>query len=1055
MKGADPEEILAIVAEEFTACLRVGKTPSVAAFVDRYPEYADEIEELLASISLMEQLSRSESDFREQANVASKSAPSLERLGDFDIVREIGRGGMGVVFEAVDRSLNRRVALKVLNDSTLTTQKHIDRFRRESQLAARLHHTNIVSVFGVGEDNGKHFFAMQFVEGVSLQEILDGLRRRLIEETDSAADYDPASAIEVAAALRAGRYAEARRIHSDVGAYSSQAMESVAIRSSARSANGSSFEQTFERSDAMSGSVEADALERPRVDTSHSTAAEVCAHTTTGPEGFDRAYWRSVARIGVQIADAIHYAHVNGILHRDIKPANLMFDADGTVWVADFGLAKLGESHDLTKTGDVVGTLKYMAPEQLDGLADVRTDIYSLGLTLYELLTLRPVCDGETYKELFAQKQNSSHLAPRKIDPAIPRDLEKIVQKTLASESDKRYASARELADDLQRFLDDRPVHARRVTFAEQVWRWCRRNRVLASLTATAAGLLLVLTLVMGMAYVREKQQNERMETVLNVVLGGFDDLFGSYLQNDSATTAALSDASGDGSLAPAMLTRDTAKVLEKLLVVYDRLAETTETSTSSDLAVESAKARHRVGDLYQRLGQFEKAATAYEDAARLFTQLSCRDPARHIDVARTHQAIGAIHEQTQNTEAAETEYQLALESLAQAPAIASAIFETARTHYLLGKRPSLEGGRPDEGMPGPPGAMHHRGRGPQMGWLATSNRERAEHLERATELLLADENADKAEYQLLLTICLRELAHVDMRGEGSGEASSKGYLELLTELADRFPDVPRYQFELWETHRKLGADFHGSDSETCLNHLLMAQQLGERLVAEQRDVAPYRINLAHTYAFLGVEYGHRGDVRRAEQFTKLAMETHRSVVVDFPGLAPLSNRLSRNDAVRLGEWLLAIRRYEELVELLQPLADQVDEELAASGSSPSQSPTLDDPALSRTLRRCAELLLPAYDALQDNVGYLIAHEWLRPKGPLEYGTRHEGPPPPPPPSGRPQSPLDMALSYDLNGDGLISRAEVPHRMSFEWFRRFDTDKSETIDRNELDSLRW
>jgi tetratricopeptide (TPR) repeat protein len=207
--------------------------------------------------------------------------------------------------------------------------------------------------------------------------------------------------------------------------------------------------------------------------------------SATGASG--SPYYRSIARIGLQVAEALAYAHAQNILHRDIKPANLLLDLQGTVWVTDFGLAKQ-EGDDLTQTGDVVGTLRYLAPERFSGAADQRSDLYSLGLTLYEFLCLRAAFDETDRGHLVKQITETEPPRPTSIDPRLPRDLETIVLKAMAKEPGRRYPSARELADDLQRFLADRPIRARRAGVWEHAWRWCRRNRLVASL----AGLLAV-----------------------------------------------------------------------------------------------------------------------------------------------------------------------------------------------------------------------------------------------------------------------------------------------------------------------------------------------------------------------------------------------------------------------------------------------------------------------------------------------------------------------------------------------------------------------------------
>ena len=190
-----------------------------------------------------------------------------------------------------------------------------------------------------------------------------------------------------------------------------------------------------------------------------------------------------MARIGVQVADALAYAHAQGILHRDIKPSNLLLDTRGTVWVTDFGLAKADDQQNLTHTGDILGTLRYMPPEAFGGKADGRGDVYALGLTLYELLAFRPAFDEKERGRLIKQVTGEAPPPLRKLNPEVPRDLETIVQKAIEREPAHRYATAAELADDLQRFVDDEPIRARRTSYAERLARWGRRNPAVAALS--------------------------------------------------------------------------------------------------------------------------------------------------------------------------------------------------------------------------------------------------------------------------------------------------------------------------------------------------------------------------------------------------------------------------------------------------------------------------------------------------------------------------------------------------------------------------------------------
>ncbi len=206
-------------------------------------------------------------------------------------------------------------------------------------------------------------------------------------------------------------------------------------------------------------------------------------------------YFREIARVGAQVADALEYAHRRGVLHRDIKPSNLLLDALGNVWVTDFGLAKLEDGDDLSQSRDLVGTLRYMAPERFRGTSDRRGDIYSLGATLYELLTLRPPFEETDQIRLIERIRNDAPAPPRQLDRNIPRDLETIVLKALAKDPQDRFGSAGELADELRRFVEGRPIRSRPVSVAERFWRWCKRDPWLAGANIAAALLTTVLAL--------------------------------------------------------------------------------------------------------------------------------------------------------------------------------------------------------------------------------------------------------------------------------------------------------------------------------------------------------------------------------------------------------------------------------------------------------------------------------------------------------------------------------------------------------------------------------
>jgi serine/threonine protein kinase len=362
----------------------------------------------------------------------------LSQVGDYRILREVGRGGMGVVYEAEQVSLGRRVALKVLAAPPGKDGRALERFRLEAKAAARLHHTNIVPVFEVGQDGDVCFYAMQFIPGQGLDLVLDELRALR-------SGGAPAPAGAVAQSMLSGHF-------------------------------------------TLASGAEGPP---PPAGTPPSSAVLPGQTELTSAESDRRHYFRAVAQIGLQVALGLGYAHQRGVVHRDIKPSNLLLDLSGVAWITDFGLAKSDDS-DLTRTGDVVGTLRYMAPERFSGQADARSDVYALGLTLYELLTLRPAFDATDRLRLVEMVRRQEAPPPRQIDRRVPGDLETIVLKAMDPEASRRYQSADNLADDLRRFLADEPIQARRASLRERLLRWARHHRDVA----TALGAIFVLLLV-------------------------------------------------------------------------------------------------------------------------------------------------------------------------------------------------------------------------------------------------------------------------------------------------------------------------------------------------------------------------------------------------------------------------------------------------------------------------------------------------------------------------------------------------------------------------------
>lgn len=478
-----------VLAEEFVERYRQGERPPLSQYTERYPELAEEIKDLFPAMLMMENLKPAEED-EEEAKKSHLSAVELDHLGDYRIIREVGRGGMGIVYEAEQVSLGRHVALKVLPKELLKEPRQRSRFEREARTAAKLHHTNIVPVFGVGEDAGMGYYVMQFIQGLALDEVLEEIKRIhaktggasvMLHTGELRVTRRDVSAANVAHSLMTGGFQQARAEEAiDAPRLDETLVQPLRPTSTpVQSANHSTA--TGRLSDTFS--VSRSSVVLPRQASGRHERRSSTRQT----------YWQSVAQIGLQVSEALEYAHGQGVLHRDIKPANLLLDMRGTVWVTDFGLAKLQDDRGLTQTGDILGTLRYMAPETFKGANDARSDIYSLGLTLYELLAFHPAFEQSSRNALIDQVLNAQVTPLGKVNREIPADLQTIVHKAIERDSQHRYQTAQELADDLHRFLDDEPIKARRVSSIERFVRWSRHNKGLAASLAAVSFLVLVL----------------------------------------------------------------------------------------------------------------------------------------------------------------------------------------------------------------------------------------------------------------------------------------------------------------------------------------------------------------------------------------------------------------------------------------------------------------------------------------------------------------------------------------------------------------------------------
>jgi len=494
--------------------LRAGRAPDIDRLAAAHGEDPEEVRQLVSVVQMV-QKTADRVDPTEDLDARVAFAERKPVLGDFRIEREIGRGGMGVVYEATQLSLNRRVALKVLLPGVSLSRRALERFQREFKTAGSLHHTHIVPVYAVGECEGVHYYAMQFIEGRSL-----------------------------AAFIRSGR------------------------------------EQRF----------------RP-----------------------DAAYFRRIARWGMQIADGLDYAHQRGVIHRDIKPANIMRDADDNIWLTDFGLARQVDCQTITEGQDVLGTARYMSPEQARGgaaVVDERTDVYSLGVTLYELATLHPPFDGPDRESILRQVTHDPPRSPTRTCATMPRELETIVLKALEKDPERRYLCASLVAEDLRRFLAGEPLLAQRPTMLEEAARFVRRHAALVTLVSAAFSVLLVFSIWMSVLYAQVDRNYAR------AIRAEGD----AHREAEAATAAAASLGRLFQSFAP-RIGEGIPELGETMIATSDLLAHSEERVSTDFAQMPEMRAEllDAIAAVRAARWEYAKAAALYE--AALEARRACLPP--------------------------------------------------------------------------------------------------------------------------------------------------------------------------------------------------------------------------------------------------------------------------------------------------------------------------------------------------------------------------------------------------------------------------------------------
>ena len=873
------------MADEFLARCKRGEKPTIKEYCERHPGLAEEIRDVFEAVLMVEDLKPGHDDTAGSCDGSVHGdGKRLEQVGDYRILCEIGRGGMGVVYEAEQQALGRRVALKVLPRTSAGDRSSQVRFQREAKAAARMHHTNIVPVFDVGQDGEHLYYAMQLIHGQGLDLVIGDLKRLRAQSTAAPATDRVPQDRSIAASLAAGQFAK----------------ENLAAVGP----------DDPDATDAFEGSAPSSAMLPGQSDISTASSNR-------------QAYFRSVAQIGVQTAAALSYAHSRAIIHRDIKPGNLILDTTGNVWVTDFGLAKTGDSA-MTHTGDILGTIRYMSPERFRGQCDVRADVYALGMTLYELLTLKPAYSSGDRLKLIELIRQTEAASPRSSDARIPRDLETIVMKAIDKDPKRRYQSADEMAEDLQRFVNDEPIKARRIGSVERFGRWCRRNPAVASLMAAALVLMAVGTALstwqavvatLARADLAAKnaelaQEHAKVEARNKELAAEQAKVEARFELAQKAIALFHTGVSEDALLKNAEFKELRTKLLKEAAGFYADLEKLLARQTDIKSRKALAAAYFQLGELTDKIGSKPEALAAHRKALALRRELAVAqgDLEARMDVARSLDKVGLLLGATGDPAGAlaalaeQRDLAERLEAEHPSDAVRSVL---AHSHNSIGFVHVYYTGKPERALS-----------------------ECAKAL--AIWQKLADANPAETNFQRELAISHHYSGYMFSDTGKSAEAlvSYRKALAIREKLADANPAVPTFQRDLASSLNNIGIVLERTGKpEEALTAWRKVLVIFQRLADANPAVTEFQDHLAGVYGNLAVVLTQTGKTEESLAAACKTSAIFQKLADDNPAVPDFRHRLALGhwgvgwSLLNMGKPVEGAEEFRKALSILQKLA--------------------------------------------------------------------------------------------------------------------------------------